>query len=432
MVLSASLALVLWGRRKPVLAGCLAVLIVTVDLGLANARYVLTVPQALLEGKPRVVELIEEAEQEEPSPGPFRVHRMKTWSPPIWHIRTSPDRVRDFVEWERETIQPKYGLGYNISYTETSGFAELYDFEWFFNPFLFTASEEAARVLGVKVGERIVVYPRRGFDLWNTRYFVIPVYPGDWTDGDRGYASFLPQTVPVYPKADAHKGPGGQQRRDDWALNEDFQIRRNLAEFPRAWVVHSARWLKPVEGMGREGREAPIQEILYQNDPFWSDPELDVHDPKLLAWVDSDVREELAPFLSAPAPGLKEPVSVTNKGPERIELDASLEKPGLVVLSEVFYPGWNLTIDGSPAPIYRANRMMRAAAVKPGNHHLVYTYKPRSFQVGSLVTGAALFVFLALAAYFSRRPISALLASSETLTPREVSTVQAPAERPLL
>lgn len=433
VVFSVGLMLVVWGRRKPVLTSALAVLIVAVDLGAANARYVLTVPQSLLEGTPRVVELIEKAERERPMPGPFRVHRMKTWSPSIWRIHPSPDRVRDFVRWERDTIQPKYGLSYNVSYTDTTGFAELYDYEWFFNPFFYSVTEEGARALGIKPGERIVVYPRRGFDLWNTRYFVIPVYPADWKDGDRGYASFLPQTESVYPPADAHKGPDGRQKREDWALNEDFQILRNLAEYPRAWVVHNARWLKPIAGLAREDREAPIQEILYQNDPFWSDPARGVpYDPKTIAWVESDVHSELDPFVPGALAVGKEPVSVTIKSPQRIELDATLVKPGLVILADVYYPGWKLTIDGEPAPIYRANRMMRAAAVQAGNHHLVYTYEPRSFHVGRIITLASLLGLLGLACYFKLRPISPGLAAVEAAAPSEHLATEPSAERPLL
>ena len=63
-----------------------------------------------------------------------------------------------------------------------------------------------------------------------------------------------------------------------------------------------------------------------------------------------------------------------------------LESPGLVILADLYYPGWELTIDGRPAPIYRVNRLMRGAAVPTGMHHLVYSYVPRSFQVGRVVS----------------------------------------------
>ena len=72
--------------------------------------------------------------------------------------------------------------------------------------------------------------------------------------------------------------------------------------------------------------------------------------------------------------------------PERVELDVTLERPGIVVLADVYYPGWSLTVDEKPTPILRANRMMRGAAVESGRHHLIYEYWPRSFTIGRLLS----------------------------------------------
>jgi len=165
--------------------------------------------------------------------------------------------------------------------------------------------------------------------------------------------------------------------------------------------------------MGREERDGPIKEILFQDDPFWQDPARAVYDPKTLAWLDSEVADDLQRFLPGASPGLHEPVKVAIPGPQRVEIDAVLERPGLLILSDIFYPGWKLTVDGVPATIYRANRMMRAAALSAGKHHLVYTYEPRSFQVGGIVTIGAIVCLMAASVYFSRRPISTILAPTE-------------------
>jgi uncharacterized membrane protein YfhO len=61
----------------------------------------------------------------------------------------------------------------------------------------------------------------------------------------------------------------------------------------------------------------------------------------------------------------------------------------MVILADVYYPGWRLTIDGRDAPIYRANRTMRGAAVPAGRHRLTYTFAPTSFRVGGAITLAA-------------------------------------------
>ena len=63
-------------------------------------------------------------------------------------------------------------------------------------------------------------------------------------------------------------------------------------------------------------------------------------------------------------------------------LDVTLDSPGLVILADVYYPGWELTIDGKPAPIYRVNGVMRGAAGPDRPHRLVYTYDPQSFRIG--------------------------------------------------
>jgi hypothetical protein len=176
--------------------------------------------------------------------------------------------------------------------------------------------------------------------------------------------------------------------------------------YPRAWVVHQARGLKPITGLERSDRDAPMQELLYGNEPLWRDPGRNVFDPRLLAWVDSDAMRTLVDYLPGTRPGDAEKVTVSYPDPQHVVLDAVLEQPGLVVLADIYYPGWHLTIDGVEAPIYRANRMMRGAAMPAGRHHLVYTYSPRSFALGGGITLLAMAVLAALGVAFTLRPVS--------------------------
>jgi uncharacterized membrane protein YfhO len=110
------------------------------------------------------------------------------------------------------------------------------------------------------------------------------------------------------------------------------------------------------------------------------------HDPRAVAWVEVDLKRELQPFLSGRPPRSTETVKVSYPTPQRADLEVTLESPGLVILSDLYYPGWELTIDGLPAPIYRVNRLMRGAAVPTGRHRLVYSYNPRSFRVGLIIS----------------------------------------------
>ncbi len=148
VLLALALILIPLARSRPVLAGLVALVVVAADLAVANVRYVITVPQALFEDEPEVVRVINEAERQNPSPGPFRVHRMPIWNPPRWSSDSSMNRVRDFVTWERGTIQPKYGITQGIEYTHTMGVAELFDYEWFFAGFPRKIREPVALALG--------------------------------------------------------------------------------------------------------------------------------------------------------------------------------------------------------------------------------------------------------------------------------------------
>jgi hypothetical protein len=414
IVSGSGLILTLLYRRRPALAGGFAVVVMTADLAVANSRYVLTVSQSLLEGRPEILRIIEAEERARPADGPFRVHRMALWNPPGWHTTPSLDRVRDFVAWERGTLQPKYGINFGIEYTHTIGVAELYDYEWFFSPFPRKVRDpKIAAKLGIQVGDEVVYYPRRGFDMWNSRYFVLPYFPRDWRDEFRATAAFLFASREVYPKADQFTGPGGKDEERRWIETQDFRVMKNEQAFPRAWVVHEARSAKPVEGLSRESRRETMEELLYADDPFWSDAGKVSFDAHRFAWVASDILSEITPDLSRQPWRPTEIVKVAYPSPQRAVLDATLVSPGLVVLADVFYPGWELTIDDKPAAIHRVNGLMRGATVPAGKHRLVYTYAPRSFRVGLGVSIVALAALGGLSVLCVRRPVHSVLGDRE-------------------
>ncbi len=70
-------------------------------------------------------------------------------------------------------------------------------------------------------------------------------------------------------------------------------------------------------------------------------------------------------------------------GYEPNELDYEVSSPtgGLVVFSEIYYPGWTATLDGQPLELGRADYVLRAAYVPAGNHKVHMEYKPASIKV---------------------------------------------------
>src|SRR5208337_726370 len=103
-------------RRYPAQAGLAALCLVTIDLTLANAGLVITIPQTDFEQTPEVVQAIRAAERANPSPGPFRIHRLASWVPIGWSEAGSTQRLRDLVDWEIDTLQPRFGVVHGMSY----------------------------------------------------------------------------------------------------------------------------------------------------------------------------------------------------------------------------------------------------------------------------------------------------------------------------
>jgi hypothetical protein len=74
-------------------------------------------------------------------------------------------------------------------------------------------------------------------------------------------------------------------------------------------------------------------------------------------------------------------VTITAYEPNQVTYDVNSGKGGIVVFSEVYYPGWTATIDGEPAELGRVNYILRALNVKPGKHEVVLSFFPKSVQV---------------------------------------------------
>jgi hypothetical protein len=396
VVLSISLLLIRLSARRPRTAGALAILIVSLDLMAAGSRIVWTVPQAVYEEPPRMLNLIDAAERSEPAPGPFRVHRVNLWQPVDWFLRSSNNRHEEVARWQHDTLSSLSPVSFGLDSTYVLGPSDVYDHALLFMSGLRTADPQIASVAKLAPGQPYMYYPRQSFDAWNTRYFIVPARLLA-TDTYRGFASFLPQTKVLYPDLKSFEGPGADERRQHWYFADDVSLLRNKRAFPRAWVVHRARFVRPIVGMSMAARKPFFRRLTARIDETPSEADRSADDLRTMAWIETDQPEPLARFTAGGGPEQAESVVVLEVNPQRVELAADLRAPGVIVLAETYYPGWELTIDGQPAPILRVNRMMRGAAVEAGSHRLVYEYRPRSFRLGMIVSLSALAVVLLLA-----------------------------------
>lgn len=87
-------------------------------------------------------------------------------------------------------------------------------------------------------------------------------------------------------------------------------------------------------------------------------------------------------------------VVLTKYKPNNMTYTVSSTKGGVVVFSEVYYPGWTATIDGQPAELGRVNYILRALNVKAGKHEVVLDFHPTSISTTETIAYAALIVLL--------------------------------------
>jgi hypothetical protein len=63
-----------------------------------------------------------------------------------------------------------------------------------------------------------------------------------------------------------------------------------------------------------------------------------------------------------------------------VDIDVSAPQPGIAVLHDLFYPGWEAYVDGSKKPVLRANVLFRGVEVPAGRHRVRFVFRPLSFS----------------------------------------------------
>lgn len=87
-------------------------------------------------------------------------------------------------------------------------------------------------------------------------------------------------------------------------------------------------------------------------------------------------------------------ITLTTYRPNELRYTATSPTGGLAVFSEIYYPGWTATVDGTPADIARVNYVLRAITLPPGKHNIVMEFRPDSIATTETIAYAALAIML--------------------------------------
>ena len=131
----------------------------------------------------------------------------------------------------------------------------------------------------------------------------------------------------------------------------ETRVYQNKAVFPRAFLVYDYR----VAASKQEAIELTMQ--------------TDLEKTVILEESPGGAGASLVPALAEPGE-----VEITDYQANEVRLVTDSQQPGILVLTDAFYPGWQASADGQTVVIYRADYHFRAVVVPEGKHEIVYRY----------------------------------------------------------
>lgn len=150
-------------------------------------------------------------------------------------------------------------------------------------------------------------------------------------------------------------------------VEDDYWVVENAAALPRAFVPQHVL-------AGPDGSR--LYELL----------DLPTFNARKLAYVDR--------LVSLPATCAGE-AAVSAETPRQVTVEADMKTPGLVVLADLWYPGWQAECNGQPAAILRTNGVLRGVVAPQGKSIIVFRYEPASFATGMRLFALAAALLLA-------------------------------------
>jgi hypothetical protein len=159
---------------------------------------------------------------------------------------------------------------------------------------------------------------------------------------------------------------------------------------PRAWVV-------------------PAQQVVRGGDAALAAVTRPGFDPRAAAVTESRVAG-VPRSPGAPAGSGAAGARIVRYDDERVVIRAHTDRPGMLVLSDTWFPGWKAEVDGAGAPVEQVDYVLRGVPLRPGEHTVSLRYAPASWTAGRIVSAltlAGLVLILALRLRPRRRPAKA-------------------------
>ena len=175
----------------------------------------------------------------------------------------------------------------------------------------------------------------------------------------------------------------------------------NPAEFPVLNMLNTRYFIFPLQGGQTVPLDNPfalgnawfVDEVQYVNNANEEIAAIHGLNPLQKAIVDKKFE---ASVRSMPSDSLAT-IELVEYQPNYLKYEVNSEKGGTVVFSEIYYPGWQSTVDGEEVPHGRANYILRAMNVPAGKHIVEFKFDPKSLHTTETIAFVALGLLALLA-----------------------------------
>jgi hypothetical protein len=188
----------------------------------------------------------------------------------------------------------------------------------------------------------------------------------------------------------------GQWDRAKYRLvhtDRETQLYENAGAFPRAFVV----------GAGVLPRDELGGVYSMYLDPFDPRSEVLLDEPPPASLANAPPVRTMGEGTVAPASGVRA-AAIESYAPERVVVRATAERPGFLVLTDLYHPGWRARVDGEEADVLRGDYIFRAVPIGAGSHEVEFVFEPTTVWVGRLVSLLTLVALLGAALALWRWP----------------------------
>lgn len=160
-------------------------------------------------------------------------------------------------------------------------------------------------------------------------------------------------------------------------------------------IVPTQQGTAPVTNPNASGNGWFVNEVRYVDNAQAEMDGLKSIQPTHTAVVDRSFKAALGDTEGVLATDSTASVVLTAYQPNELTYKVRSSQNGVVVFSEVYYPGWTATLDGKPIEIARADYILRAVCVPVGEHTIVFSFHPTSITTTEAIAYTALALLLA-------------------------------------